>query len=93
MTTDVDLEKITNEEYFDSLSEMFNSVGWQIMLAELQDSAYSLNDVQTIADEKEFRFRQGQLATIGYLMNFERTLELAEEEQAQEEEGTSSEGP
>jgi len=78
--TEVDLETITNEDYFDALNEMFNSLGWAVMLAELKDNADLINDVQSIEDEKDLRFRQGQLATIGLLMNFQSTIERSEAE-------------
>lgn len=80
MGTEVDLETITNEDYFDALNEMFNSLGWAVMLAELKDNADLINDVQSIEDEKDLRFRQGQLATIGLLMNFQSTIERSEAE-------------
>ena len=80
MGTEVDLETITNEDYFDALNEMFNSLGWAVMLAELKDNAELINDVQSIEDEKDLRFRQGQLATIGLLMNFQSTIERSEAE-------------
>ena len=80
MGTEVDLETITNEDYFDALNEMFHSLGWAVMLAELKDNADLINDVQSIEDEKDLRFRQGQLATIGLLMNFQSTIERSEAE-------------
>jgi len=88
MGTDVNLETITNEQYFDALNEMFNSLGWSVMVAELEDNAELIQDLQSVENERDLYFKQGQLATIALLLNFESTLALATEDEEDSYEGS-----
>ncbi len=81
----LDLDTITDEQYFEGLNEMFSSFGWQILVAELMSNAVDLNDVQTVKSPEELKFRQGQLATIGLLLNYKQTMELAQADDDDEE--------
>jgi hypothetical protein len=80
----MELEDVTDEEYYAEMKLMFRTDGWKLMLAELEDQAALIADIQTIKTDREHCFKQGQLATIGYLMNFERTLKTAEEDAAED---------
>jgi hypothetical protein len=80
----MELEDVTDEEYYAEMKLMFRTDGWKLMLAELEDQAALIADIQTIKTDRELCFKQGQLATIGYLMNFERTLKTAEEDAAED---------
>ena len=80
----LDLDTITDEQYFEGLNEMFSSFGWQILVAELMSNAVDLNDVQTVKSPEELKFRQGQLATIGLLLNYKQTMELAQADDDEE---------
>ena len=77
MTT---LEHISDEEYFGELKLLFKTTGWELILAELLANADIIGDLQTVTTEKDLYFRQGQLASIGTLMNFEESIKRAEEE-------------
>jgi hypothetical protein len=77
----IDLETITNEDYFAALNEMFQSVGWAVMCAELEDNAELIQDLQSVENERDLYFKQGQLATIALLLNFESTLALSDTEE------------
>jgi hypothetical protein len=79
------LDDITDEDYYASMKEMFNSDGWKILLEELGEQVKLIEDIQTIKTFEELRFKQGQLATIGYLMNFQETLKTAEASKAEDE--------
>ena len=79
------LDDVTDEVYYASMKEMFNSDGWKILLAELDSQVDLIEDIQQIKTFEELRFKQGQLATIGYLMNFQETLKTAEESKAEDE--------
>ena len=76
----VDLSNLTDEMYFGEMKLMFNTPGWQILMAELEDKAYHINDLQVCKTHDDMRFRQGQLDTIGVMLNLEDTLKRAEEE-------------
>ena len=76
----VDFETLTDEDYFGHMKLMFKSAGWEILMRELRDNAFSINNVQDIKDERDLDFRRGQLASIGQLLNFEETIRRAEED-------------
>jgi hypothetical protein len=86
----MDLEDITDEEYYGHMKTMFHTPGWELMLLELGDQVALIEDIQNIKTNDELKFKQGQLATIGYLMNFEATLKAAEESQDEEDEVTDA---
>ena len=81
----MDLDNIEDEDYYAYLKEMFNTQGWQIMLAEMEANVALIDNLQNVSNEKDLYFKQGQLASIGVLMNFQSTLKRAEEEQALDE--------
>ena len=76
----MDLERLTNEQYFSALKEMFTSDGWQIFQAEMKANAMNINSVEQTETEHDLFFRKGQLAVLGNLLNMETTIELAEKE-------------
>ena len=76
----VDLDDLTDEDYFAHMKQMFNSPGWQIYKVELSDMAYHLNNIQDVTDEKDLWIRRGRLDQIGLALNFEDTIKRAEEE-------------
>jgi hypothetical protein len=79
------LEDVTDEDYYAALKLMFKTDGWQLLIAELEDQVALIEDIQTIKTDRELCFKQGQLATIGYLMNFKATLKAAEESKEEDE--------
>jgi hypothetical protein len=81
----MELEDITDEDYYAAMKIMFHGDGWQLMMLELGDQVALIEDIQTIKSNEELKFKQGQLATIGYLMNFEATLKAAEESKEEDE--------
>jgi hypothetical protein len=74
----MELENITDEDYYGAMKTMFRGDGWQLMMLELEDQVALIEDIQTIKTNDELKFKQGQLATIGFLMNFEKSLKAAE---------------
>jgi hypothetical protein len=78
--TMMNLDDITDEEYYGALKTLFKTEGWKVVIAELEDQASLIADLQTIKTDRELCYKQGQLSTIGYLMNFEETIATAEKE-------------
>lgn len=76
----MNLEELTDEEYFGALKTMFASEGWKVLMAELADNATNINSVEDTTDGDDLQFRKGQLAVLGNLLNTERTIRIAEEE-------------
>ena len=76
----VDYENLTDEDYFACLKLMFMTEGWEVLMTELQEQTYQINDVQMCKDSDELRFKQGQLNILGKLLNLQETLKRAEEE-------------
>lgn len=80
----VDFETLTDEEYFGHMKQMFRTEGWEILMEELRDQVKLINDVQLTTDEADLHFRKGQLAAIGVMMNFEATIQRADEDESPE---------
>jgi hypothetical protein len=79
------LDDVTDEQYYGAMKGLFKHEGWKLMLAELEDQVTLIENIQTIKSDRELCFKQGQLSTIGYLMNFEETLKAAEAEAIEDE--------
>ena len=76
----MDLEELDVEEYYGGLKMMFTSQGWALFQAELLEQAELIGDLQVVTDARDLHYRQGQLATIGTILNFQDTIRRAEEE-------------
>lgn len=76
----MDIQDLTDEEYFGALKMMFRTDGWEILLAEMADNATNINSVESTKDYDDLMYRKGQLAVIGNVINLERTILMAEEE-------------
>ena len=80
----MDLERITDEEYFGALKEMFLTKGWEIFIAEMVANAININSVEETNTEHDLFFRKGQLAVLGNILNTESTITLAEKEASED---------
>ena len=74
----MDLDDITDEEYFAHMKTMCNSEGWRILMLELTDQASIIEDIQDINTIESLHFCKGQLNAIGRLLHFQDTLIRAE---------------
>jgi hypothetical protein len=75
----MELEDLTDEQYFGEMKLMFKTTGWKVYMLELRDQADLINDVQLTSSNDNLHYRKGQLATIASLLNFEDTIKRAEE--------------
>lgn len=66
----IDLDRVTDEEFKETLEELTNTPGWEMFAAELHNLADSLSDVQTIKDGDDLCYRKGCLAMIGFILNY-----------------------
>jgi hypothetical protein len=73
-------EDLTDEQYFAEMKMMFNTTGWKTYMIELREQADLINDVQMTTSNDNLNYRKGQLATIASLLNFEDTIQRAENE-------------
>jgi len=76
----MDLENLSDEDYFDHLRTMFSTKGWQVFLTELADNAAYINSVEDTSDLTDLWFRKGQLAIISNVLNLEETTKFSESE-------------
>jgi len=74
----MDLENMTDEDYFGHMKIMFHTEGWQILMEELKVNAQVIGDIQDIPTWEVLCFNKGQLQAIGKLLNFENTLAQVE---------------
>ena len=72
------------EEYYGEMKLMFRSKGWDFLLDELRENARVINNLQSVKDDKDLYFKQGQMATIATLLTFEETLKMAETEERED---------
>lgn len=70
----MDLENLTDEEYFAEMKLMFHTNGWKILMLELADQAALINDVQDLTSGRELYRAKGKLEAIGKILNHEELL-------------------
>ena len=76
----MNLDDLTDEDYFGHLKEMFQTTGWSIFIAELTEQSTAINSVEDTDTVDQLFFRKGQLAVIGNILNTELSIERAEED-------------
>jgi hypothetical protein len=65
------------ESYYSNFLELFSLPGWKQLQEQIQTTADSLNNVTTIRDSRDLDFRQGQLAVITTLLNFQASVDAS----------------
>ena len=68
---------MTDREILEKRLDLFNSDAWTIFIKELEDMAQSLENIQTIEDEKTLFLRKGQVDMLNMIINLEETTKLA----------------
>ncbi len=68
---------MTDREILEKRLDLFNSDAWTIFIKELEDMAQSLENIQTIEDEKTLFLRKGQVDMLNMFINLEETTKLA----------------
>lgn len=63
------------ETYYNNFLDLFSLPGWKQLLDQLRSTADSLNTVTTIRDCRDLDFRQGQLAVITTLLNYQASVD------------------
>jgi len=81
----MDLDKLSDEDYFGHMKMMFRTQGWTILLAELKEQADMISDIQDMTTLEALHYAKGQLNTIGGILNFEDVIRRSEESQEEEE--------
>ena len=69
-----------DEEYFGDLKLMFGTPGWAKFKQDLLEQSLTIGDLQLTTDQRDLDYRKGQLATIGYILNYEDIILRAEKE-------------
>lgn len=67
------------EQYFSALKETFATDGWQTLIEELQEQASHLDSIQGCKDSKDFDYKKGQLAVLGYFLCLEDSIGKTED--------------
>jgi len=68
---------LTDREVLEKRIDLFSSEAWTIFTEELTDMAQSLENIQTIEDEKTLFLRRGQVDILNMIINLEETTKLA----------------
>jgi hypothetical protein len=68
---------MTDKEILEKRIDLFSSEAWTIFTKELTDMAQSLENIQTIEDEKTLFLRRGQVDILNMIINLEETTKLA----------------
>lgn len=68
---------MTDREILEDRLELFLSNAWSTFTNELADMAESLENIQTINDEKTLFLRKGQVDMLNMIINLEETTKLA----------------
>lgn len=76
------------QQYFDSLFELFASAGWKHLTAQLVSNKEAISSIKGIPDAQTLHFRQGQLDVIDILLSMpsltEQSYKMAQEKETDE---------
>ena len=64
-------------EFLEKRIDLFSSEAWSLFTEELTQMAQSLENIQTIEDEKTLFLRRGQVDILNMIINLEETTKLA----------------
>ena len=68
---------LNDREFLEKRLELFTMEAWSLFTEELNDMADSLENIQTIDDEKTLYLRRGQVDMLNMNINLEETTKLA----------------
>ena len=68
---------LNDREVLEKRLELFTMEAWSLFTEELNDMAKSLENIQTIDDEKTLYLRRGQVDMLNMIINLEETTKLA----------------
>ena len=68
---------LNDREVLEKRLELFTMEAWSLFTEELNDMAESLENIQTIDDEKTLYLRRGQVDMLNMIINLEETTKLA----------------
>ena len=70
-------KKMNDKEFLEKRIDLFSSEAWSLFTEELTQMAQSLENIQTIEDEKTLYLRRGQVDILNMIINLEETTKLA----------------
>jgi len=73
------IDKQTND-YYDAMFTMFSSQGWKEFIADMEFALDSLDNLESISDEKQLFTTQGQVKTLKSIVGFQSALEASYED-------------
>lgn len=79
------MEKTELEKYYRAYEEMFRTDGWKAFIEDLEVSAKAIDSIEASNSSDDLFFRKGQLATIARVLNLADSIELAKEQNLEEE--------
>jgi len=68
---------VTDKEILEQRLSLFTNDAWVSFSKELEEMAKSLENIQTIDDEKTLFLRRGQVDMLNMIINLEATTKLA----------------
>ena len=71
---------MTDKEILEKRLDLFADESWGIFTKELTSMSQSLENIQTIDDEKTLYLRRGQVDILNMIVNLEETTKLALEQ-------------
>lgn len=69
-----------DQEYYESLFEMYSSDGWKNLMADLEEHKKHYMDIRNVSPNCPLDFQRGRLDEIEFLLNHEETMKQAYEE-------------
>ena len=68
---------MNDREFLEKRKDLCSSEAWSLFTEELTQMAQSLENIQTIEDEKTLYLRRGQVDILNMIINFEESTKLA----------------
>ena len=76
----MDMDRISDEDYKETMAEFTRSEGFRMFCSELYATSSNLNNLQDISTMEDLHFKRGQLAMIGFILNYQELMEQDETE-------------
>ena len=68
------------QKYYEDRFSMMGNEGWKDLMVDVDNMIDSINNINSIADEKTLHFRKGELSILIWLKSLKRVSEQAYED-------------
>lgn len=78
-----DLRTIPDDVYRETMEEFTRSYGYHLFCSELYAMSENINDLQNVSNNDDLNYKKGQLAIIGFILNYQSIMEQSDAQSAE----------